>query len=166
MWRTLFLLAWIPLLWQPAWGQPPSVGKDVAQKPKQKTTPTTPQPQIGTSAAPFVVETHARTKSDEEAAEAKADKEHTARVEGWTLFFAGAVALFTFVLVVIGHRGVNAANRTLKAIERQEALQANSQRSWVLVDKINEPILSDNTPEELAALAGVAFFGCSFKVFG
>jgi len=42
----------------------------------------------------------------------------------------------------------------------------NSQRAWVLVDKINDPILSDNTPEEILAFAGVSFFGCSLKVFG
>lgn len=140
------LLAWIPLCWEPLRGQAPGVGEDVAQKPKQNTKLATPQPQIGTEASPLVVETHTSTKSEQEAAEAKADKEHASRVEGWMLFFTGAAALFTGLLVFVGWQGVDAAKRTLLAIEKQVGIMVDSERAWVIVPKPHAPELSPITP--------------------
>src|SRR6202044_2382750 len=114
--------AWIPSCWQPLRGQTPTVRKSVAQNPKQKATTTTPNPTIGTQAAPVIVETHPRAESKEEAAEAQKDKEHAALVERWMLVFTGAAAFFTGLLVWVGWRGVHVANRTLRAIEEQGRL--------------------------------------------
>src|SRR5579862_6276975 len=133
---ALALWTWIPLCWQPLWGQA-SARKGVTQNPKQKTTD--PQPQIGTEAAPLIVETYARTKGEAEAAEAKADKEHTADIERWTLIFTGSAAVFTGLLVWVGWRGVRAANSTLLQISEQtkatkqsvEHLVSN-ERAWVI----------------------------------
>lgn len=116
---TIALWAWIPFCWQPLWGQTPNRQKDVTQNPKQKANLAPTQPQIGTDTSPVVVETHPRAESKEEAAKAKADKEHTANVETWTLIFTAAATLFTGLLVLVGWRGVCAANRTLLAIEDQ-----------------------------------------------
>ncbi|HEV2198302.1 MAG TPA: hypothetical protein VGR73_00665 [Bryobacteraceae bacterium] len=133
------LLAWIPFCWQPLWGQAPSVQKNVTQNPKQKAKLATSQPQIGTEASPLIVETRTRTKSEEEAAEAKADKQHAARVERWTLIFTGAAALFTGLMVWVGWRGVSAANRTLRAIENQVDVMIATERAWILVEIGNLP---------------------------
>jgi hypothetical protein len=131
----IILWAWIPLCWQPLWGQAPGVRKDATKNPKQNSKIASPQPQIGTEATPFVVETHTRAESKDEAAKAKADKDQTDFVNGWTMRFAGIAALATVFLVWVGWRGVRAANRTLEAIERQahlmqeqniEAREANS----------------------------------------
>jgi hypothetical protein len=115
----LLLFAWVPAYWYPAWGQSPSVGVDGTHEPKQKSDLATPKPEIGTKASPFVVETHARTKDKDEAAEAQRDKDEADRINRWMLRFAGAAALFTGLLVVVGGSGVWAALRTLRAIETQ-----------------------------------------------
>jgi hypothetical protein len=70
----------------------------------------------------LIVETHERAQSNKEAAETQKDKDHAALVEGWTLFFAGAAAVFTGLLVWVGWRGVNAALDTLSAMRRQADL--------------------------------------------
>ena len=116
---ALALLAWLPTFWYPAWGQVQGIRNGAAQKRKQDANLTAPQPQVGTGAAPLIVETHPRAKSEREAAEAKADEDYAARINGCTLIFTGAAALFTGLLVWIGGCGVRAANRTLLAIEKQ-----------------------------------------------
>ena len=98
---------------------------DAGHKPKQQPKPTTADTQggqRGTQDSPVIVEIHERSKSEEEAAEAQKDKDHTALIEGWTLFFAGAAAVFTGLLVFVGWRAVNAANDTLREISRQANL--------------------------------------------
>jgi hypothetical protein len=118
----LALLAVSPLFWLPLRGQPPSVGIDSSHKPKQQsklTTSETQPDQRGTQNSPVVVDILSRPKGQREAAEAQRDKDHATFVEGWTLFFAGAVALFTGFLAWVGWRGVNAAVGTLKAIQAQ-----------------------------------------------
>jgi len=142
------LLAWIPFFWQPLRGQSPRVGKDDDQKPKQKTKLATHQPQVGTEVSPLIVETHARAESKEEAAETQRYKKQTLLFNRLTLTFAGAAAVFTGLLVWIGYRGVNAAVRTLTAIERQTkatennvAVLINSERAWVVISDTRAPDL-------------------------
>jgi hypothetical protein len=129
----LLVVAGLPLLWQPLWGDAPRVREDVTKKPKQKAEPTTSQPHAGTEASPFIVEIQPRPESKTEAAKTQADKEQAARVERWMLIFTGAAALFTGLLVIVGYRGVRAANETLKAIEKQTNHIVNSERAWVVV---------------------------------
>lgn len=159
------------------------MGKDIAQNPKQKTNLTASQPQIGTEASPVIVETHSRAKSEAESAEAKADREHTARIEGWTLFFTGAAALFTGLLVWVGWRGVNAAMRTLREIEKQALLMdgqlkemqearkqaakqlAVTERPWLSVNlKTFGPLTVGDTETRIQLLAEVTNVGRSLAI--
>jgi LEA14-like dessication related protein len=94
--------------------------------PKQQTEPNNAHPQIGTESAPFIVETHPRPKNEREAAEAKADKKRVAYINWGMLGLTGAVAVFTGLLVYVGWRGVRAALRTLRAVEKQAELQSRS----------------------------------------
>jgi hypothetical protein len=122
---VLTLWAWIAFSWQPTWGQSPGVRIDPTHKPKQQANlagDNTQRPQIGTNSSPLVVETHARAESKEESAKTQNDKDHAASIERWTLIFTGGATFFTGFLVVIGWRGVVAANRTLRAIEKQAGL--------------------------------------------
>jgi hypothetical protein len=121
----LALCACTPFFRQPLWGRSPSVGKESSRDKKQHPKPsqgnTTPF-ERGTKDAPFVVDPKGHSNSPEETAKDKADREHKAFVDQWTVGSAIAVALFTGVLMVIGLRGVRAANKTLKEIERQANL--------------------------------------------
>jgi len=145
-------LAWIPLGWQPLRGQPPTVRKDVPKNPKQKPNFTSPKPQIGTDASPFVVETHPRPESEKETAETKADKDRAARIERWMVVFTGAVAVFTGLLVWVGWRGVNAALRTLKNIEKQADLMAIPFRSWIALENWKAEYVPDQSPPYISTL--------------
>lgn len=129
----LAVLTWIPL-----WGQSPSVRVDSSHNQKQQTKLGATKAQAdqrGTKNSPVFVDMVQHPKSEQEAAKEKREKERKALIDGWTLGIAAAVALFTGTLVIIGWRGVNAAKRTLKAIERQATLQAASMTQWVSVDK-------------------------------
>jgi len=134
----LALLAITPFLWQPAWGQSPTVRVNKAtHKPKQQAKITTDNAAIdqrGTQNAPLLVDGIGRSKSTKEAAEEKADKDHAALINGWTLFFTGVVAGLTGMLVWVGHRAVCAALRTLRAIEKQVDVMVTSDRPWILAD--------------------------------
>ena len=139
------LLAWIPLCGQPSRGQAPAKRKDTSHEPKQQSnlaTPDTRNNQRGTQDSPLIVETHPRAKSEEDATEAENDKRHAANVERWMLIFTGAAALFTGLLVIVGWRGVNAANNTLGEIGEQTratrdniAAYISSERAWVVIFK-------------------------------
>ena len=100
------LLAFLALI--PLWGQVPGGG--VKQQPQPKAD------QRGTQNSPVVVDVISHPKSAQETAEeVKAAKRKR-------------------LLVIIGWRGVRAANRTLRAIERQATLQAASMTQWVSVE--------------------------------
>jgi hypothetical protein len=71
--------------------------------------------------------------------------------------------------MVVGIFGVCLAIRTLLAIERQTEALIQGQRSWILIDSIGEPPLSDGIPynsEALSALAGVPLLVFNLKTVG
>ncbi|MGI8959157.1 MAG: hypothetical protein ACR2IV_05220 [Bryobacteraceae bacterium] len=120
--RALFVTTYFPLLWNPAFGQSQGVGVSGVQKPNNRTSGKTADTQAderGTYNRPFVVDTEGRKKNDQEATEAKADKDRTDYVQRWTLYYAGTAAVGTIGLVIVGAFAALFANRTLRAIERQ-----------------------------------------------
>ena len=135
---AVVFLAGTPFCWQPLRGQAPGVGVESGhdQKRQGKLGATQPKDdQRGTKQSPIVVDTVRHPKSEEEAAKEKADDNWKHNIDTWTVGLALAVALFNGALVIVGWRGVRAANRTLKAIERQVTLQAASMTQWVSVSK-------------------------------
>jgi hypothetical protein len=123
--KTLLLWAWIPLCWQPLWGQAPGIRVNPGHKPQQQSKLTagqTESDQRGTQNSPLVVDVLSHPKDTEESAKEKNEKDRAALIDGWTLGFAGAAAGFTGLLVIIGGRGVHVALRTLVAIEKQANL--------------------------------------------
>ncbi len=121
----LALLAWIPVCWQPLWGQAPSVGEKAGGNKKGNPTLSTDNPkplQIGTKETPLVVDPQGHVNTPEETAKSQKDEDHKAFVDFWAVSSAVAVAVFTGILMIIGWRGVNAANRTLREIKRQADL--------------------------------------------
>jgi hypothetical protein len=60
-------------------------------------------------------------------------------------------------LVVIGLGGIFAAICTLKAIEKQAEIAANSQRSWIVAKRVEKPDLSGTW---------ILRVSCEFEVFG
>jgi len=122
---ALALLTWIPSLWNPVWGQTPRVGKKSASNKKRNSPLAQPKPEPdrrGTKDAPFVVDPKGHVDTPEEAAKSKSDEDRKATVEGWTVASAVTVTVPDGTLVIIGWRGVNAANRTLREISRQANL--------------------------------------------
>jgi hypothetical protein len=67
----------------------------------------------------------------------EAEKNRASLVNWGTLVFTGLAAVFTGCLVIVGCRGVNAANRTLRAIEKQVSIMVNSERAWVIVSLVH-----------------------------
>ena len=124
---AIVLWAWIPFCWQPLWGQAPGVGAKAGQNKKQQPGLATGQhkdEQRGTNESPLVVDIRDRQKSFDETAKDKAENDWKHHVDTWTVNLALAIAILTGLLVLIGGFGVRAANRTLKAIERQANLMA------------------------------------------
>jgi hypothetical protein len=121
----LVVLTCAPTLRQPLRGQSPSVQKEASSNRKEDAALSQSQPQTdqrGTKDAPLIVDMLSHPKSQEESAKDKTDDQHKAFFDGWTVGSAVAVAVFTGVLMIIGWRGVNAANRTLREIKRQADL--------------------------------------------
>jgi hypothetical protein len=127
MLRTFVLLAWIPLLWQPTWGQSPSVGINTPKKKRDNATGSakTTDPR-GTKESPLVVDTlgHQQTpvereEAKKEAAEAKAEEQYHRYVDRWTLIWTGITAVATGVLVFVGIGAIRAALRTLGEMRNQ-----------------------------------------------
>src|SRR5438067_1380421 len=121
LWASL-LTAYLPFLWYPAVGQSQGIGVRRIQKPQQTSgskAEHTDTDQRGTYKRPFVIDTEGHKKSEQEAAETKADKQRRDYIERWTLYYAGAAALGTIGLVIVGAIAAFFANRTLRAIERQ-----------------------------------------------
>jgi hypothetical protein len=135
---AVVFFAGTPFCWQPLWGQAPGVRVEYSHKPKHQPELPTAQAQPdkrGTQESPLVVETHDRRQTDKEATEAQANKDSAEFINRWTFRFTGIAALATVLLVIVGWFGVKAANRTLRAIERQVTLQAASMTQWVSVSK-------------------------------
>ena len=123
--RILAIILWagIQFCSQPLWGQAPGVGIRPSGDPKQQTKlGATQTDKRGSIEVPLVVETHARPKSDKEAAEERKATDRKEFIDRWTLRLAGIGAGFTGLLVLVGGGGVWAALLTLKAIERQADL--------------------------------------------
>lgn len=144
MWRTFFLLAWIPFFGQPSWGQPPGIGVQPGQKqPKngrRTTAATTPR---GTDQNPFVVDTQGHKQTDierdeanKQAAKTETGEQYHRYIDRWALIWNGTAAVATAVLVLIGIGGVCAALKTLRAINRQADLQERTIRPWIGTDFI------------------------------
>jgi hypothetical protein len=141
---TLIVFAGIPL-----WGQAPSVGVDTSHDQEQQTKLGGTQPQAdkrGTKDSPFVIDTKGHHTTKEEAAEEEREKYDVKLIERWTLGTALSVAAFTGLLVIIGAFGVYAANRTLRAIERQATLQAASMAQWVTPGNWRVEVLQTQGP--------------------
>jgi hypothetical protein len=145
-WKVLAIIlwAWAPFCWQPLWGQAPGVGVQPGSQQKQQTAlgaGKAADGQRGTQDSPLIVETHERAKTDQEAAEEKKAAKRKDYIDIWTLRLAFAVAAFTALLVaftaflaIVGWRGVKAANRTLRAIQRQADLMQATLAQWVYPD--------------------------------
>jgi len=133
---AVVVLAWIPLCWQPLRGQPPTVGIKPSgnqQKQPNRTSSNAAPEQRGTQESPLVVDTKGHKNTKEEAAEEEREKDNKEFTDRWAFYATVAVAGFTGVLVIIGALGIRAANRTLKAIEKQATLQAASMTQWVSI---------------------------------
>lgn len=135
-WKVLAIVlwTWAPFCWYPLWGQAPGVGVQPGSDKKQQTKLGATQPQAdqrGTQNAPLVVDILSHPKSEPEAAKEKAENDRKHNVDTWTISLTFAVALFTGFLAYIGWRGVKAANRTLRVIERQADLMQASLAQWV-----------------------------------
>ena len=119
------LLAWVPPLWNPVWGQAPRIGEKSASNKKQNTALTQSQPETdrrGTKDSPLIIDPKGHKDTPEEAAQSKADEDYKRQIDRWTIGSAISVAVLTGLLVIVGWRGVNAANRTLWEINRQADL--------------------------------------------
>jgi hypothetical protein len=155
---AVILWAWIPLCWQPLWGQAPGVRVQPGHEEQQKTplaTDHSNDDQRGTKNSPLVVDTTGHQNSPAETAKAKADEERTNYINTWTLRFTGASAVFTGILMFAGIGGVLLAIRTLNGIEAQGGLMErqtkvlegqaaaliNSDRAWVLISKVWGPAI-------------------------
>jgi len=70
--------------------------------------------------------------------------------------------------MLAGIGGIVLAIRTLRVIERQSEHMANTERAWVLVDKFEEPPLSDGVerPEMLEFFAGRPMAVVHYKIYG
>jgi len=142
MLRIIIVLAWIPLLWEPTWGQSPGIGKDhTVVKPPNGCNGSDQDGRTderGSKDWPFVVDTEGHQQSDAERAQSDAKEQRARDVERWTLYFAQLSAWATVVLVLIGFGGVVAAIVTLLAIKRQADLQERSIRPWVGTEFIED----------------------------
>jgi hypothetical protein len=144
--RKVLLIAlwvWVPFLWQPLWGQAPGVGIKAGsqQKPQPKLAATPAQDdKRRTESSPLVIETHPRPDSPEEAAKHKAENDTKEYRDSWTfrltvagVIFTGLIVGLTAGLLIVGRNGVNAALRTLTAIERQADLMDLQLTPWATV---------------------------------
>jgi hypothetical protein len=100
----------------------------------------------GTPEVPFVVDTQGHIQTKAEAADAKAEKDHAAYIEGRTLCFTGISAIATVALVLVGLGGVFAAMWTLLAIKSQTNHMVNSERAWVIISATHPPALVPLSP--------------------
>jgi hypothetical protein len=153
MLRALVLLAWIPFVWQPTWGQTPGIGIKIPKKKPDNTTGSAKSPeQRGTKENPIVVDTlgHQQTpverkEADKQAVEAKAEEQYHRDIDQWTLIWNGTTSAATAVLVLVGIGGVFAALKTLRAIERQGKLMEEQFRqalyltNWSVRKPKNDP---------------------------
>ncbi len=113
-------------------------GPAVGQTKKQTGPPTEPAkakntnsqpPQRGTEDAPFIVQITNSPHTQAGATQQKAPQKDF--YDKFGIWCGAAIALFTFALVVVGAWGVSAAVRTLKAIERQVAVQEVAMTQWI-----------------------------------
>src|ERR1039458_2437169 len=166
----ILLWAWIPFCGNPLWGQAPRPRESKAShEPKQKRAPENSKTNVDAAAVPpVVVESPDEAKRKQEADKAKREEDYKKLVDAWTLCIAGAVALFTLALVVVGAIGVCAAIRTLRAIEKQSKHMANSERPWILINKLGEAPLLDfvERPEEFEFLSGKPMAVAYYKIYG
>ncbi|MCU1338927.1 MAG: hypothetical protein JWO19_4508 [Bryobacterales bacterium] len=119
------------------------MGVKASQNKKQKPALRISNPnndQRGTDATPLIIETHTRPDSPEEAAKHKAENDTKEYRDRWTFRLAvtnaiatGVLVIFTGGLVIVGWHGVNAALRTLGAIDRQADLMDLQLTPWATV---------------------------------
>jgi hypothetical protein len=141
---VLYLLAWIPLFWQPLWGQAPSAGVESGHNQEQQREFSAPQSQDSqniTKKMPLFIYIHDAPIGKDDAAEEQHENDRKRFTEVFNLILAFAVAVFTGLLVAVGYFGVRAANRTLGAIKDQAglmkeqlAIQEASMQQWVDVE--------------------------------
>jgi hypothetical protein len=135
---AIVLWAGIPFCWQPLRGQSPSVGMQSGSNQKRTRKPDGSNAntnQRGTLTSPFIVDTHPRPDNPREAAEHKAENDVKEYRDRWMFnlavfnaLVAMVVAAMTGLLVLVGWRGVNAANRTLQLMKEEfiDAQEANA----------------------------------------
>ena len=117
--------AWIPLCWQPLWGQSPGIGIQSGQDQKQQTKLSTKQSQAdqrGTQDSPLVIDLKQHQKTETEAAEDKRKEDAKEYRDTWTFRLTVLNTTISALLLIVGTGGVYAAVRTLRAIEKQADL--------------------------------------------
>jgi hypothetical protein len=135
--KVLAVVLWagIPFCGHPLRGQTPSIGEEPGHEQKQQRKISGKQADADQPIAnpPIIVNAFGHEDSQLEAAEAEQEKHWKTKVDIWTISLAAIVTLFTGLLVRVGRSGVNAANRTLLAIEKQVALQEVAMTQWIEV---------------------------------
>jgi hypothetical protein len=106
-------------------------------------------PQIGTEARPVVVELKDRPKSEAESAEDRRKNGNKEYLDRWTFYAAIASAVISGLLLMVGWCGVRAAVRTLKAIERQLALQEVAMTQWLNIEKWHGQLVTQQDEQKL-----------------
>ena len=131
--------------------------------------------QRGTQHAPLFVDGLGRAKSTQDASDEKLDKEHAALINGLAVAFTGIAAVCSALLVWVGWRGVHAANKTLKEIERQANLmtrQIEVMENQITAVRDQEDLMRDTAIRQLrayicvdsAVLRFIGNGGASFEV--
>jgi hypothetical protein len=145
----LALCACFPVVWQPLRGQ-----SDKPQDSKSTQTETITGRQ-GTKGMPLIVDMKGHVNTPQETADDEADKHHKALIDSWTVGSAIAVAIFTFLLVMIGYFGVRYAKETLGAIKTQGE-QADrhlmmTERPWIGTVSLADGDMRPDGPERQIA---------------
>ncbi|MGA2434258.1 MAG: hypothetical protein ABSG25_03135 [Bryobacteraceae bacterium] len=118
---VLYLLAWIPFVWQPLRGQAPRVGVESSHKQEQQRETGTAQSQNaqeGTQKVPLFIYIHDAPIGKDDTAKEQHENARKRFTEVFNLTLAFAVAVFTGLLVAVGYFGVRAANRTLNVMKK------------------------------------------------
>ena len=161
----LLVLALLPPLGNPVWGQTPAIGVNASEKqPHDGATGGKNTKDRGAKENPLVVDTMGsqqteveRKEAEQQAAEAETEKQYHQRIDRWTLRWNGITAIATIGLFLVGFGGVFAAVRTLQAIGKQSEIASNSQRSWIVPKGVSKPDLSG---------VWIMKVSCEFEVYG
>lgn len=151
--KVLFysVVALMPALWNPAWGQTESVGKNkTGVVPPNRATSRNQAgntDQRGTKEFPIVIDTEGHTQTEAERAKADAEHQHVLDVEHLNLRYARITAWSTAALVLVGIGGIGAALKTLNQIQRQADLQERAIRPWIGAASIADGDMRPHGPE-------------------